>query len=61
MILSQAKLNELLKIFENPKSVEIYNKLREKEDMKNASKFINNYHIYVNLIILKKIIKIIYI
>ena len=46
MILSQAKLNELLKIFENPKSVEIYNKLREKEDMKNASKFINNYHIY---------------
>lgn len=46
MILSNAKVKELLKIFENPKSVEPYNNLREKEEMKNASTFINNYHIY---------------
>ena len=46
MIISQAKLNELLKIFEIPKSVDIYNNLKEKEDMKHASKFINDYHIY---------------
>ena len=46
MILSNAKVNELLKIFENPKSVHPYDNLREKEEMKNASTFINNYHIY---------------
>ena len=46
MILSKAKVIELLKIFENPKSVNPYDNLREKEEMKNASTFINNYHIY---------------
>ena len=46
MILSQEKVNEFLKIFENPKSVKIYDNLREKEDLKNASKFIQDYHIY---------------
>ena len=46
MILSNEKVRELLKIFENPKSVSPYDNLREKEEMKNASTFINNYHIY---------------
>ena len=46
MILSQNRINELLKIFENPKSIIPYDNSKEKEEMKNASKFITNYHIY---------------
>ena len=46
MILSNEKVRELLKIFENPKSLSPYDNLREKEEMQNASTFINNYHIY---------------
>ena len=45
MILSNVKVRQLLKIFENSKSVEPYDNLREKREMKNASTFINNYHI----------------
>ena len=46
MILSKSKVNELLKIFEISKSILPYDNSREKEEMKNASQFINNYHIY---------------
>ena len=46
MILSQKRVNELLKIFENPKSISPYDNTREKEEMINATKFINDYHLY---------------
>ena len=46
MILSQAKVNNLLRIFENPKNVEPYNISYQKKEVENASKFINDYHIY---------------
>ena len=46
MILYNEKVRELLKIFENPKSLSPYDNLREKEEMQNASTFINNYHMY---------------
>ena len=46
MILSQKRVNELLKIFDNPKSINPYDNSKEKEEMKNASTFIANYHIY---------------
>jgi hypothetical protein len=46
MILSQKRVNELLKIFDNPKSIIPYDNSKEKEEMKNASAFIANYHIY---------------
>ena len=46
MILSQAKVNNLLRIFENPKNVEPYNISYQKQEVENASKFINDYHLY---------------
>ena len=46
MILSQRKVNELLKIFENPKSISPYDNTKEKEEMINATKFIKDYHLY---------------
>ena len=46
MILSQAKVNNLLRIFENPKNVEPYNISYQKKEVENASKFINDYHLY---------------
>jgi len=46
MILSQRRVNELLKIFENPKSISPYDNTKEKEEMINATKFINDYHLY---------------
>ena len=46
MILSQKRVNELLKIFENPKSISPYDNTRVKEEMINATKFINDYHLY---------------
>ena len=46
MILSNLRVNELLKIFENPKSITPYDISKEKEEMANASKFINDYHLY---------------
>ena len=46
MILSQAKVNDLLKIFENPKNVEPYNISYQKKEVENASKFISDYHLY---------------
>ena len=45
MILSKAKVNNLLRIFENPKNVEPYNISYQKKEVENASKFINDYHI----------------
>ena len=46
MILSQKRVNKLLEIFDNPKSIIPYDNSKEKEEMKNASTFISNYHIY---------------
>ena len=46
MILSQKRVNELLKIFENPKSISPYDNTKEREEMINATKFINDYHLY---------------
>lgn len=46
MILSQKRVNELLKIFENPKSIYPYDNSKEREEIKNATKFINDYHLY---------------
>ena len=46
MILSKSKVDELLKIFEASKSLSPYDNSREKEEMKNASEFIKNYHTY---------------
>ena len=46
MILSQTRVNELLQIFENPKNVEPYDISHQKEEVQNASKFINDYHLY---------------
>jgi hypothetical protein len=46
MILSQSKVNDLLKVFENPKNIEQYNISYQKQEVENASKFINDYHLY---------------
>ena len=46
MIVSNAKINQLLEIFSPPKIIYPYNNLIEKQDMKNAITFINNYHKY---------------
>ena len=46
MILSQHKVNELLQIFDNPKSIQPYDISYQKEEVKNASKFLNDYHLY---------------
>ena len=46
MILSQKRVNELLQIFENPKSISPYDNTKEREEMINATKFINDYHLY---------------
>ena len=46
MILSQSKVNDLLKVFENPKNIEPYNISYQKQEVENASKFINDYHLY---------------
>ena len=46
MILSQTRVNDLLQIFENPKNVEPYDISHQKEEVQNASKFINDYHLY---------------
>jgi len=46
MILSKSKVDELLKVFEVSKSISPYDNTREKEELKNASKFISDYHIY---------------
>ena len=46
MILSKEKVNKLLDIFSTPKSIYPYNNKIEKQEMKNASTFIQNYHIY---------------
>ena len=36
MLLSQNKVNDLLQIFDNPKSIEPYNISYQKEEVKNA-------------------------
>ena len=46
MILSKSRVNKLLEIFENPKSIMPYDNTKEKEEMVNATKFINDYHLY---------------
>lgn len=46
MLLPQARVNELLQIFDNPKNILPYNISHQKEEVKNASKFINDYHLY---------------
>ena len=46
MLLSQNKVNELLQTFDNPKSIEPYNISYQKEEVKNASQFLNDYHLY---------------
>ena len=46
MILSQSKVNDLLKVFEHPKNIEQYNISYQKQEVENASKFINDYHLY---------------
>ena len=46
MILSQTRVNELLQIFNNPRIIEPYNITYQKEEVENASKFINDYHLY---------------
>ena len=46
MIVSQSKVNDLLKVFENPKNIEQYNISYQKQEVENASKFINDYHLY---------------
>ena len=46
MLLSQARVNNLLKLFENPKNIEPYNIVHQKEEVENTTKFINDYHLY---------------
>ena len=46
MILSQVRVNNLLKVFENPKNIEPYNIYHQKEEVENTTKFINDYHLY---------------
>ena len=46
MILSKQKVDKLLEIFSDPKSISLYDNTIEKQEMKNASNFIQNYHIY---------------
>ena len=46
MILSQARVNNLLKIFENTKNIPPYDISKQKQEIVNASKFINDYHLY---------------
>ena len=46
MILSKARMDKLLEIFENPKSISPYNNYKEKEVMQETLEFINNYHQY---------------
>ena len=46
MILSKQKVDKLLETFSNPKSISLYDNTIEKQEMKNASSFIQNYHIY---------------
>jgi len=46
MLLSQVRVNNLLKVFENPKNIEPYNIIHQKEEVENTTKFINDYHLY---------------
>ncbi len=46
MILSQARVNNLLKIFDNTKNIPPYDISKQKQEIVNASKFINDYHLY---------------
>ena len=44
MMIPKEKLNILLSIFRNPKSIPPYNILKEKQEIKNANIFLDNYH-----------------
>ena len=46
MIISQARIEQLLQIFKEPKNIETIDFEHEKKEIKNASKFINDYHLY---------------
>ena len=46
MIISQAKIGQLLNIFDEPKNIDSINILHEKQEMENASNFIKDYHLY---------------
>ena len=53
MILSQARVDELLKIFDKPNNISPYNYTRQKEEVENTSKFVNNNNLYSSQIINK--------
>ena len=46
MILSQARVDELLKIFDKPNNISPYNYTRQKKEVENTSKFVNNNNLY---------------
>lgn len=46
MIISQARVGQLLEIFNEPKNIKSIDIFHEKQEMENASKFIKDYHLY---------------
>ena len=44
MILSQTRVNDLLKIFDKPKNITPYNIINQKEEIENNTKFTYDYH-----------------
>ena len=44
MILSQTRVNDLLKIFDKPKNITPYNIINQKEEIENNTKFTYGYH-----------------